>query len=230
MHSISIRAGAVLMAIAVLAAVPGTASAQLNGLLGHYYTYTGGYLEDFTFSDPGYEFQFSRVDEDITFGYSEEHYAENNSNGIGFDWEPFGPKAAAFGVHWTGAITVPEGQELFLGIEADDGAYVFLEDQLAIDDGGQHYPTFAWTDDALSTGVYTIDIYLFCNDLIPPKNKSGIDLWWSPKPGIVDDSEWVPSGALDPGLDPVPEPATVALLLMGLGSGALRLKRRRKQI
>lgn len=224
MRSMTTPIARAALAALALAIIPTVASAQLHGLTGRYYSYDGGYLEDMTFSDPGYQFEFSRIDEEIAFGWSQEHYAGNNGNGIGFDWEPLGQGAGAFGVHWTGHITIPEGQELFLGTEADDGSYLYINDALAIDNGGQHYPTFAWTDDALASGRYSIDIYLFCNDLTPPTDKSGIDLWWSPKPVIVEDSGWVPSSALDP----VPEPASIVLLLTGLGASALSARRRRR--
>lgn len=214
-----------LVAVVSGLTVASSAEAGLTGLLGSYYQYKGGYLEDFTFSDPGYEFGFQRIDPDIAFGYSQEHYATNNGNGWGFDWEPFGQGAGAFGVHWEGWLTVPEGDPLYLATHADDGSYVFINDEKFISNGGQHYPTFGWSDQALTAGRYKIDVFLFCNDLTPPIEKSGIDLWWSPEQEIIKPSAWVPGDALEP----VPEPATLTLMLTGLAGGALMRRRKARE-
>ncbi len=207
---------------ALLCLVPGPAEA-IHGLIGSYYTYDGGYLEDFSFSDPGYHHAFDRLDPALSFGWSEEHYSQNNGNGWGFDWEPYGPDAGAFGVRWDGYINIPEGPALYLGTESDDGSYVHIDDALFVDNGGQHWPWFRWSDTVLEPGRYRITTYLFVNDLVPPIDKSGIDLWWSVEQGVVDDSGWVPSDWLDP----VPEPSSLALLLAGLGGAALARRRRR---
>ncbi len=210
----------ILTSLLVLTAVPAMA---IHGLCANYYLYDGYYLEDFTFSDPDYSWGFSRLDPAIHFGSSQEAYDENNGNGPGFDWEPFGPGAGAFGVQWDGYITIPDGQAVYLGTESDDGSYVFLDGNLIVDNGGEHFPTYEWSSNMIDPGTYRFTTYLFCNALTPPLDKSGIDLWWSLEQDVVDDSGWVP----DEWFDPVPEPTSLALLMMGLGAAALARRRRK---
>ncbi len=61
---------------------------------------------------------------------------------IDFDWGAHGPGgdigATNYSVRWTGTFTAPETKTYHLAITSDDGSYLYIDDQLVADNGGNH--------------------------------------------------------------------------------------------
>ena len=82
----------------------------------------------------------------------------------------------------------------------------------------------AWPHGPGTSGPHSAGPNTFSGDPASGPTGSG-DPGWEQQPGLNDQSEWVRGDATPE--EPVPEPTTLALLLMGLGGGALELRRRK---
>ncbi len=67
----------------------------------------------------------ARIDEQINFGVGSETMSQklNDNN---------------FSVRWTGTLTAPNTGTYTLVLTSDDGSYLYLDDELVIDNGGEH--------------------------------------------------------------------------------------------
>jgi len=97
--------------------------------------------EDIVFS----EFVFSRVE-----------------NQISYRWGAGGPNGLKnyFGVEWIGEIVVDEGDYTFY-LTSDDGSWLWIDDNLIIDNGGLHSERTVSKSVHLSGGVHRIRVKMF---------------------------------------------------------------------
>lgn len=181
-----------MLAIALLF----TAALQASGLV------TTDIFSDITWSSavgaPYSDFVGSLSTNDVQF-----------ATDTGITWHPFG--LSSFGADISGALAVSAPGTYTFSLAADDGAQLFVDQSLLINEGYQHpilteSASMAFTD----AGVVPFQILYFQNGV----GGSGVDLN-------------LPSGIsfTDPPLDPMPE--TPSLLLAGLGLTMVGCIRRR---
>lgn len=79
---------------------------------------------------------------------------------IDFRWGPNAPMAQMpsddFSILWQGCLLVKNGESKILAAGADDGILVFVDDRLAIDNGGQHKFEIKKADRPLEPGLHRI--------------------------------------------------------------------------
>jgi len=88
----------------------------------------------------------------------------------GFLWHPFG--LVGFGADLTGFLNVPVAGTYNFTLTSDDGALLFIDGTLIIDDGGEHVATTLSNSVALAAGAHAFEIQFFSNRFDP----SGLDL------------------------------------------------------
>lgn len=64
-----------------------------------------------------------------------------------------------FAVHWTATMEVPEDGSYSFATASDDESWVFVDDQLVVDNGGLHGRTRRSGSADLSAGEHSVDIY-----------------------------------------------------------------------
>jgi beta-glucosidase len=83
--------------------------------------------------------RMTRIDQRVDFGWT----LNSPGRGIPYDW---------YSVRWTGTVTVPAGAPARLGIEANDGYRLFIDDVLVIDDWQKRSYTTTFAPAALAAG------------------------------------------------------------------------------
>jgi len=113
--------------------------------------------------------------------------------------------------YWTGTFNLPSPGTVTFGLGSDDDAWVFVDGQLQVDNGGIHGMSYTpYVTTPLSAGSHSVDLFFADRHTVA----SGID--------------FSASVELSP-VPAVPEPSTLMLLgtgLLGL-SGAIRRRLRR---
>ena len=96
----------------------------------------------------------------------------------------------SFSVWWQGIINVPESGAYVFETLSDDGSYVYIDDQLVVDNGGTHSARSASNTVHLQAGPHDIDIKYF-------QNGGGItmEVFWQPPRGP---KEFLPAPVLFP--------------------------------
>lgn len=157
------------------------------------------HLSDSGGGAPYADFAGSFVSPDIMFATS-----------TGYDWHPFG--LSDFGADILGCLNVVADGDYTFTLNSDDGSMLYIDGNLAVDNGGPHGPLAVSNTVSLTGGMHTLQVQ-FYEDFGGP---SGLDLI-------------LPSGVSYADCH-VPEPGSVALLVgMGtMGIGMVARRRRRK--
>jgi hypothetical protein len=123
----------------------------------------------------------------------------------GQNWHPFGQ--STFGADITGTLLVAAPGTYTFNLVSDDGSYLFIGGNIVVNNGGAHGPTSISNSALLTAGNHPFEVQFWENGI----GQSGVDL------------------NLPQGVAFVPEPATWALLLLGLTAafGLKPLLRRR---
>jgi fibro-slime domain-containing protein len=115
-------------------------------------------------------------------------------------------------VHWNGTFNLASPGSINLGLGADDDAFVFIDSQLKVDNGGVKGLAFVPNViSGLSAGTHTMDLFFADRHTV----QSGI--------------EFTADVTLNPGTPEVPEPGLISLLGGAGISGAAFVLRRRKR-
>lgn len=110
----------------------------------------------------------------------------------------------------TGTFDAPTTGDYKFTLESDDGSILYIDDRLAVADGGAHPPTIKTGSIFLTAGDHALDVNFFeCCGVLKGGyyGRSGLDLF-------------LPTG-------PTPEPSALLMLLTGV-LPALGIARRRR--
>ena len=113
---------------------------------------------------------------------------------INFDWGDFAsesPLPDAFSVQWYGEIDINQPGQYSFGLASDDGSWLYIDDRLLIDNGGQHTVQQVNKFITLGAGRHKIRVKYFNSD-----GSKSIQLLWMPPAG--DAYVPVPSAVLYP--------------------------------
>ncbi len=113
--------------------------------------------------------QVTRIDEQVNFAF-----------GSG---EP-GPELPVdnFSIRWTGTLTAPTTGDYVLGTTSDDGSMLFIDDKLAVDNGGTHAATTVTATVHLDAGPHSLRLEYF-----DATGGASVTLGWLP-PGVLNDA------------------------------------------
>lgn len=120
-----------------------------------------------------------------------------------YNWHPFG--LGTFGSDTVGTLTAAAAGAYTFFLNSDDGSQAFIDGALVVDDGGAHGPALVSNTVTLTAGVHTFEVQFYecCG------GASGVDFG-------------TPTG-ITLG---VPEPATWALMIIGMGGIGVAMRRR----
>lgn len=104
-----------------------------------------------------------------------------------------------------GSFSIPTPGSITINLGSDDDAWVFIDGNLVVDNGGVHaFVVSPSTTDPLSAGTHTIDVFFADRHTVQSQLSFDADVTFTP----------------------VPEPMTLAVLGTGLlGLGLIRRKR-----
>lgn len=95
-----------------------------------------------------------------------------------------------FSIRWVGKVAAPSSGRYIFGTRSDDGSFVYIDDQLVVDNGGSHGAEYREGVIELSQGFH--DIEVLYNELGGSRE---MQLWWQPPTG---GKSLVPSAYLYP--------------------------------
>jgi len=101
-------------------------------------------------------------------------------------WYPFG--MIGFGADITGAINVAATGTYLFTLNSDDGSYLFIDGNLVVNDGNNHFPQVVSNSVLLTAGVHSLEVQFHEDGTI----FSGVDLNLSS--GVTYVSSSVPEG------------------------------------
>ena len=101
----------------------------------------------------------------------------------------------SFSVWWQGMISIPESGDYVFETRSADGSYLYIDDQLVVDNGGSHSWRRVSRDVNLEAGLHQIDIKYF-------RSGGGIvmEVFWQPPRGPLESlpaEVLFPPGAID---------------------------------
>ena len=143
---------------------------------------------------------FDRLDADLNFGaFSDQWYPlSNGTNG------PY----RAFAAYWTGTASVAATADYNFAVKSDDDFWLFVDNQLVLDNGGVHAPTAQNYQVHLTGGAHTV------NAFFAQRHQTQSELALTTPEGVTFGSV-------------TPEPGGLTLLGLGLLALPLVLRHRR---
>jgi len=102
-----------------------------------------------------------------------------------------------FSIVWRGKIAIPKSGTYILGVRADDGALLFIDGALVVDNGGSHGAEYREASLALERGLHAIELRYW-----QLGGSRDLQLMWQPPGGL---RETIPSLYLLPFEEAVPE-------------------------
>lgn len=106
------------------------------------------HIDQFDWYSDEYE-AFSRVDEQLQWERDFLPFEDGEKEG-----DPY-----HFTVHWTATLLAPEADEYLLRVASDDDSWVFVDEELVLDNGGVHEFSTVEGRPRLSAGEHSLEIF-----------------------------------------------------------------------
>ncbi len=106
---------------------------------------------------------------------------------------PNDPLPTPFSIEWRGVIEIPETGLYTFATYSDDGSYLYIDDQMVVDNGGSHGAVYREGQIELSAGEHDILVRYF-----QAGGSREMELWWTPPGG---GRELLPQEVLYPRID-----------------------------
>ncbi len=129
---------------------------------------------------------------------------------------PNDPLPTPFSIEWRGEIEIPETGLYTFATYSDDGSYLYLDDQMVVDNGGSHGAIYREGERELTAGAHDLVVRYF-----QAGGSREMEVWWTPPGGV---RELLPQEVLYPRVDesaleialeeqaPVPQDVTARFL------------------